>query len=127
MEQKFWIEIKIISHKKYEAYKKQNTFRYEIKQKLKFSIKKILNSVDDFIEKAKLLGIEVNTEGKEVKYKLLNGKQQRNIRDRTLSKKGYYSLENIDKMTAGNKKYISKEKIKEMYENHKQEKKRILK
>jgi pcfG len=112
---------KIISHKKYEAYKKQNTFRYEIKQKLNFLLKNS-NSVDDFIEKAKLLGIEVNTEGKEVKYKLLNGKQQRNIRDRTLSKKGYYSLENIDKMTAGNKKYISKEKIKEMYENHKQEK-----
>lgn len=112
---------KIISHKKYEAYKKQNTFRYEIKQKLNFLLKNS-NSVDDFIEKAKLLGIEVNTEGKEVKYKLLNGKQQRNVRDRTLSKKGYYSFENIDKITAGNKKYISKEKIKEMYENHKQEK-----
>lgn len=111
---------KIISHKKYEAYKKQNTFRYEIKQKLNFLLKNS-NSVDDFIEKAKLLGIEVNTGGKEVKYKLLNGKQQRNVRDRTLSKKGYYSFENIDKMTAGNKKYISKEKIKEMYENHKQE------
>lgn len=112
---------KIISHKKYEAYKKQNTIRYEIKQKLNFLLKNS-NSVDDFIEKAKLLGIEVNTEGKEVKYKLLNGKQQRNVRDRTLSKKGYYSFENIEKMTAGNKKYISKEKIKEMYENHKQEK-----
>lgn len=112
---------KIISHKKYEAYKKQNTFRYEIKQKLNFLLKNS-SSVDDFIEKAKLLGIEVNTEGKEVKYKLLNGKQQRNVRDRTLSKKGYYSFENIDKMTAGNKKYISKEKIKEMYKNHKQEK-----
>ena len=112
---------KIISHKKYEAYKKQNTFRYEIKQKLNFLLKNS-NSVDDFIKKAKLLGIEVNTEGKEVKYKLLNGKQQRNVRDRTLSKKGYYSFENINKMTAGNKKYISKEKIKEMYENHKQEK-----
>ena len=111
---------KIISHKKYEAYKKQNTLRYEIKQKLNFLLKNS-NSVDDFIEKAKLLGIEVNTEGKEVKYKLLNGKQQRNVRDRTLSKKGYYSFENIEKMTAGNKKYISKEKIKEMYENHKQE------
>lgn len=111
---------KIISHKKYEAYIKQNTFRYEIKQKLNFLLKNS-NSVDDFIEKAKLLGIEVNTEGKEVKYKLLNGKQQRNVRDRTLSKKGYYSFENIEKMTAGNKKYISKEKIKEMYENHKQE------
>ncbi len=111
---------KIISHKKYEAYKKQNTLRYEIKQKLNFLLKNS-NSVDDFIEKAKLLGIEVNTEGKEIKYKLLNGKQQRNVRDRTLSKKGYYSFENIEKMTAGNKKYISKEKIKEMYENHKQE------
>lgn len=112
---------KIISHKKYEAYKKQNTFRYEIKQKLNFLLRNS-NSVYDFIEKAKLLGIEVNTEGKEVKYKLLNGKQQRNVRDRTLSKKGYYSFENIEKVTAGNKKYISKEKIKEMYENHKQEK-----
>ena len=112
---------KIISHKKYEAYKKQNTLRYEIKQKLNFLLKNS-NSVDDFIEKAKLLGIEVNTEGKEIKYKLLNGKQQRNVRDRTLSKKGYYSFENIEKMTASNKKYISKEKIKEMYENHKQEK-----
>ena len=111
---------KIISHKKYEAYKKQNTLRYEIKQKLNFLLKNS-NSVDDFIEKAKLLGIEVNTEGKEIKYKLLNGKQQRNVRDRTLSKKGYYSFENIEKMTAGNKKYISKEKIKERYENNKQE------
>ena len=51
---------KIISHKKYEAYKKQNTFRYEIKQKLNFLLKNS-NSVDDFIEKAKLLGIEVST------------------------------------------------------------------
>ena len=112
---------KIINHKKYEAYKKQNTLRYEIKERLKFLIKNS-NSVDDFLEKAKLLNVEVVLGGKEIKYKLLDKKQERYVRDLTLSKKGYYSFENIKKVTQQNKNVPPKENIKEEYEHYKEKK-----
>ena len=112
---------KIIEHKKYEAYKKQNTFRYDLKQRLNF-IMKNSNSLEDFVEKAKLLNVEMLTTGKEIKYKLLDTKQERYIRDGTLSKKGYYSLENINKVTMQNFKKVPKEDITKLYKEHIEEK-----
>lgn len=112
---------KIIDHKKYEAYKKQNTFRYELKDRLNFLLKNS-NSLDDFIEKAQLLNIEIDITGKEIKYKLKDTNQVRYIRENTLSKKGYYSLDNIIKMTQANSKKIKKEEINKKYEDYKKTK-----
>lgn len=112
---------KIIDHKKYSAYKKQNTFRYELREKLKFLMKNS-HSIKDFLEKAKILNIEIDGTGKELKFKIKGSKQERYIRDGTLSKKGYYSKENIAKMVKRNKESIPKEKIKQLYEEYEKEK-----
>lgn len=112
---------KIIDHKKYSAYKKQNTFRYELRERLKFLMKNS-HSIKDFLEKAKILNIEIEGTGKELKFKLKGSKQERYIRDGTLSKKGYYSKENIEKMVKRNKDSMPKEKIKQLYEEYQKEK-----
>jgi len=75
-----------------------------------------------FLEKAKILNIEIEGTGKELKFKLKGSKQERYIRDGTLSKKGYYSKENIAKMVKRNKESIPKEKIKQVYEEYQKEK-----
>lgn len=112
---------KLLTHTKYEAYKKKNTYRYELKQKLNFLLRNTV-SIDDFLEKAKVLNIDVQTNGAEIKYRLLDSEQIRNIRDRTLSKTGFYGIENIQKMTENNKVQLSKERLVELYEKLCQEK-----
>ncbi|MBF0710163.1 MULTISPECIES: relaxase/mobilization nuclease domain-containing protein [unclassified Gemella] len=110
----------IIDHKKYEAYRQKNSYRYEIKNKLNFLIKHS-NSYSDFKEKAKLLNIKVVDGRKELRYKLLNSSQERFIRDRSLSKKGNYSKEKIEIMTKANVDKHPKENIVKLYEIHKKE------
>ncbi|EHI69733.1 relaxase/mobilization nuclease domain protein [Streptococcus ictaluri 707-05] len=64
------------SYTKYSAWRRQNNFSYEIKQRLDFLLKQS-TSIEDFKQKAKLLDLHVNFSGKFVKYRLLvplNGK-----------------------------------------------------
>lgn len=110
----------VFSHKKYEAYKKKS-FRHDLRNRLTFLIENS-NSLKDFLYKADTLNIQIDFEGKEVKYKLLDTEQERNIRDRTLSKKGIYGIENIEKRVTENKNVIPADKIKEAYKKYLEEK-----
>lgn len=74
------------NRKTYHAYRQKNSFRYEIKSRIDFLLKHS-TSLEDFKIKARALNLIVDTSGKEIKYRLADRDQTRNIRDRTLSKK----------------------------------------
>ncbi|MDN5016677.1 relaxase/mobilization nuclease domain-containing protein [Streptococcus sp. SI1] len=111
------------SHKKYAAWRRQNNFRFEIKERLDFLLKQSI-SMEDFKMKAKALDVQIDFSGKYVKYRLLtplDGKlQERNTRDDTLSKKGIYSLENIQKRIRLNQVVYDVSEIRERYQNEKE-------
>lgn len=107
------------SYTKYSAWRRQNNFSYEIKQRLDFLLKQS-TSVEDFKQKAKLLDLQVDFSGKFVKYRLLvplDGKyQEKNTRDRFLSKKGHYGLEQIHERVEKNRLVYDVSEIKERYQ-----------
>ena len=102
------------SHKKYSAWRRQNNYRFEIKNRLDFLLKQS-TSLEDFKEKATALNLQVDFSGKYVKYRLTDQEQERNTRDDTLSKKRIYSLENIKERIALNQLVYGTEEIKERY------------
>lgn len=108
-------------HKEYSAYQKENVFKLEIKSRLEFLLKHSTN-LSDFQEKAKALNLAVDFTGKYAKYKLLDKYQKRNTRDRTLSKKGRYSLEQIEERLAKNEIVYPLESIKSEYDKLQAEK-----
>lgn len=106
------------SRREYIAYRKKNVFRYEIKERLDFLLKHS-TSLEDFKLKAKELDLMLDASGKEVRYKLLDKDQQRAVRDRTLSKRGNYSLEGIAQSLEGNQPTYSVDEIKTAYQEYK--------
>ena len=108
-------------HKEYSAYQKENVFKLEIKSRLEFLLKHS-TSLGDFQEKAKALNLAVDFSGKYAKYKLLDKDQKRNTRDSTLSKKGRYSLEQIQERLAKNEIVHPLESIKSEYDKLQAEK-----
>ena len=102
------------NRKSYHAYRKKNSFRYEIKSRLDFLLKHS-TSLDDFKVKARALDLVVDTSGKEIKYRLADRDQTRNVRDRTLSKKGNYSLDKISERVLTNEVTFSVDEIKSEY------------
>ena len=109
------------SYTQYSAWRRKNNYRFEIKERLNFLIKRSLN-IRDFLQKAKALALQVDTSGKYVKYKLSDQPQERPVRDRTLSKKGKYSLDKIKEQIAVNEVVYDLSVIKEKYEEEKAEK-----
>ena len=103
------------NRKSYHAYRKKNSFRYEIKSRLDFLLKHS-TSLEDFKLKAQALDLTLDTTGKEVKYRLADRDQTRNVRDRTLSKKGNYSLDKISERVLTNEVTFSVDEIKSEYE-----------
>lgn len=107
------------SYTKYSAWRRQNNFSYEIKQRLDFLLKQS-TSIEDFKQKAKLLDLHVDFSGKFVKYRLLvplNEKfQEKNTRDRFLSKKGHYGLKQIQERVKKNQLVYDVSEIKERYQ-----------
>lgn len=107
------------SYTKYSAWRRKNNFSYEIKQRLDFLLKQS-TSLEDFKEKAKALDLHVDFSGKFVKYRLLvplDGKyQEKNTRDRFLSKKGHYGLEQIQERVEKNQLGYDISEIKERYQ-----------
>ncbi|HEN7405627.1 TPA: relaxase/mobilization nuclease domain-containing protein [Streptococcus agalactiae] len=107
------------SYTKYSAWRRQNNFSYEIKQRLDFLLKQS-TSVEDFKQKAKALDLHVDFSGKFVKYRLLvplDGKyQEKNTRDRFLSKKGHYGLKQIQERVKKNQLVYDVSEIKERYQ-----------
>lgn len=107
------------SYTKYSAWRRQNNYRFEIKERLDFLLKHSL-SLEDFKHKAAALDLQVDFSGKFVKYKLLDQPQQRNVRDDTLSKKGLYSLEKIRERISKNQLVFDVEELKEQYQESKE-------
>ena len=87
------------SHTEYSAWRRKNNYRFEIKERLNFLLKHSLD-INDFLQKAKALNLQIDTSGKYVKYMLMDQPQERFVRDRTLSKKGKFSLEKIKEQIA---------------------------
>lgn len=108
-------------HKEYSAYQRENVFKLEIKSRLEFLLKHS-TSLEDFKSKAKALNLNVDFSGKYAKYKLLDKEQKRNTRDSSLSKKGRYSLEGIEKQIAKNEIVYSLNEIKSEYDKLQKEK-----
>ena len=109
------------SYTKYSAWRRKNVYKVEIKERLDFLLRHSL-SLDDFKEKAKRLNVTVDFSGKYVKYRLDDKGQQKFTRDRTLSKKGKYSLEEIKKAVAKNEVVYSKEDVAAMYQEEQEQK-----
>ena len=107
------------SYTKYSAWRRQNNYRFEIKERLDFLLKHSL-SLEDFKHKAAALDLQIDFSGKFVKYKLLDHPQQRNVRDDTLSKKGLYSLEKIKERISKNQLVFDVEELKEQYQESKE-------
>lgn len=107
------------SYTKYSAWRRQNNYRFEIKERLDFLLKHSL-SLEDFKQKAAALDLQIDFSGKFVKYKLLDQSQQRNVRDDTLSKKGLYSLEKIKERISKNQLVFDVEELKEQYQESKE-------
>lgn len=99
----------------YSAWRRQNNFRFEIKERLDFLLKHSLNK-EDFLQKAKALHLPIDTSGKYVTYLLTDQQQQRPVRDRTLSKKGKYSLDNMMQRLSINEVVYNIDNIKEKYD-----------
>lgn len=108
------------SYTKYSAWRRQNNYRFEIKQRLDFLLKQS-RTLEDFKEKARVLDLRIDFSGKFIKYMLVDEPQQRNVRDDTLSKKGKYSLEKIKERIALNQIVIDVSEIKEQYQEIKSE------
>ena len=107
------------SYTKYSAWRRQNNYRFEIRERLDFLLKHSL-SLEDFKHKAAALDLQIDFSGKFVKYKLLDQPQQRNVRDDTLSKKGLYSLEKIKERISKNQLVFDVEELKEQYQESKE-------
>lgn len=109
------------SHTDYSAWRRKNNYRFEIKERLNFLLKHSLD-MNDFLQKAKALNLQVDTSGKYVKYKLVDQPQERFVRDRTLSKKGKFSLEKIKEQLATNEVVYDVTVLKEKYDEEQESK-----
>lgn len=109
------------SHTDYSAWRRKNNFRVEIKERLNFLLKHSLD-MTDFLQKAKALNLQVDTSGKYVKYKLVDQPQERFVRDRTSSKTGKYSLDNIKEQLATNEVVYDVTILKEKYDEEQESK-----
>lgn len=108
------------SYTKYSAWRRQNNYRFEIKQRLDFLLKHS-TSLEDFKQKATPLDLQIDFSGKFVKYQLTDQPQKRRVRDDTLSKKGRYSLEQIKEQVEKNQLVYDVSEIKERYQETKSE------
>ncbi|HFQ4897841.1 helical hairpin domain-containing protein [Streptococcus agalactiae] len=109
------------SHTEYSAWRRKNNYRFEIKDRLNFLLKHSLD-MDDFFQKAKLLNLQIDTSRKYIRYKLIDQPQDRFVRERTLSKKGKFSLEKIKEQIATNEVVYDLNVIKEKYDEEQESK-----
>lgn len=103
------------AHSVYGAYRRQFSFKREIKSRLDFLLLHS-TSLSDFLSKARAMNVQVDVSGKYVTYRLLDQEQKRNTRDSTLSKNGRYSLNSIAERVAKNKVVHPIEVIQSEYE-----------
>lgn len=109
------------SYTKYSAWRQKNSYRVAIKERLDFLLQ-YATSLEDFKAKAQELQLNIDTSGKYVTYKLLDSDQERAVRDRTLSKKGKYSLERMAERLAKNQVGYPTEEIAARFKQFQDEK-----
>ena len=104
------------SHKKYQVYLAKNSYRKEIKSKIKFLLSHASNWTD-FKNKATALGLIVDDKGKYTTYQLSGTSQERKVRDRSL-KNQTFMKEAISERLKENEVVYTESEVKELWEDN---------
>ena len=101
------------SHKKYQVYLAKNSYRKEIKSKIKFLLSHA-NNWNDFKNKATTLGLIVDDKGKYTTYQLSGTSQERKVRDRSLKNQAFMK-EAISERLKENEVVYTESEVKELW------------
>lgn len=101
------------SHKKYQIYLAKNSYRKEIKSKIKFLLSHASNWTD-FKNKATALGLIVDDKGKYTTYQLSGTSQERKVRDRSLKNQAFMK-EAISERLKENEVVYTESEVKELW------------
>lgn len=101
------------SHKKYQVYLAKNSYRKEIKSKIKFLLSHASNWTD-FKNKATALGLIVDDKGKYTTYQLSGTSQERKVRDRSLKNQAFMK-EAISERLKENEVLYTESEVKELW------------
>ncbi|MGJ0729521.1 relaxase/mobilization nuclease domain-containing protein [Enterococcus faecalis] len=101
------------SHKKYQVYLAKNSYRKEIKNKIKFLLSHASNW-NDFKNKANALGLIVDDKGKYTTYQLSGTSQERKVRDRSLKNQAFMK-ESISERLKENEVVYTESEVKELW------------
>ena len=104
------------SHKKYQVYLAKNSYRKEIKSKIKFLLSHASNW-NDFKNKATALGLIVDDKGKYTTYQLSGTSQERKVRDRSLKNQAFMK-EAISERLKENEVVYTESEVKELWEEN---------
>lgn len=104
------------SHKKYQVYLAKNSYRKEIKSKIKFLLSHA-NSWNDLKNKATALGLIVDDKGKYTTYQLSGTSQERKVRDRSLKNQAFMK-EAISERLKENEVVYTESEVKELWEDN---------
>lgn len=104
------------SHKKYQVYLAKNSYRKEIKSKIKFLLSHASNW-NDFKNKATTLGLIVDDKGKYTTYQLSGTSQERKVRDRSLKNQAFMK-EAISERLKENEVVYTESEVKELWEDN---------
>lgn len=104
------------SHKKYQVYLAKNSYRKEIKSKIKFLLSHASNW-NDFKNKANALGLIVDDKGKYTTYQLSGTSQERKVRDRSLKIQAFMK-EAISERLKENEVVYTESEVKELWEDN---------
>lgn len=104
------------SHKKYQVYLAKNSYRKEIKSKIKFLLSHA-NNWNDFKNKATTLGLIVDDKGKYTTYQLSGTSQERKVRDRSLKNQAFMK-EAISERLKENEVVYTESEVKELWEDN---------
>lgn len=105
-----------LNHQKYTMWQIENIYKRKIKNRLDFLLNHT-NNISDFVEKAKLLNLECNFNGKHSKFKLLDEPQLKYTRGRVLDKNNpdKYNLNTIKEMIKQNDLQFDSETVVKLY------------
>ncbi|MFS7394609.1 relaxase/mobilization nuclease domain-containing protein [Carnobacterium maltaromaticum] len=101
------------SHKKYQVYLAKNSYRKEIKSKIKFLLSRASNW-NDFKNKANALGLIVDDKRKYTTYQLSGTSQERKVRDRSLKNQAFMK-EFISERLKENEVVYTESEVKELW------------
>ncbi|SJZ46695.1 Relaxase/Mobilisation nuclease domain-containing protein [Pilibacter termitis] len=94
------------NYQQYQKYRNQNTYKAQIRKRLNFLLEKC-QSVEEFQEGARNLGIAVSFEGVHATYQFVGGNQQRKTRAEKLSDDDRFTFNGIKERMSQNQTVIS--------------------